>query len=49
MYNQDCIEDAKKYFLEGEKLYKELDAESKSAEPELVEQRNMLAKALGIS
>ncbi len=49
LYNQDYPDEAKKMFVEGEKLYQQLDAESKSAEPELVEQRTVLAKAMGVT
>lgn len=48
LYNQNCEAEAKKMFDEGEKMYQELDAESKSLEPEMAEQRKELAKALGI-
>jgi len=49
LYNGDMMEDARKMFDEGEKLFQELDAESKNAEPELVEHRTMLIKALNIN
>ncbi len=49
LYNQDYVDDAKKAFMEGEKLFQELDAESRSAEPELAEQRSILARAFGVT
>ena len=49
LYNQDYPAEAKKMFVEGERMFQELDEDSKNAEPELLEQRVTLAKALGMS
>lgn len=45
MYNNEYLDEARKLFLEGEKLFQELDPESKSAEPELLEIRKALSTA----
>jgi hypothetical protein len=48
MYNQEQPAKAKELFLEGEKLFQELDAESKNSEPEIMEHRKALAAALNV-
>ena len=49
LYNQGNEEEAKKMFNEGERMFQESDTKSRDSEPEMLEQRKELVKALNIN
>jgi len=42
------VERARHHFQEFDRMFAELDDEAKNSDPEVQEQRNMLARALGV-